>query len=91
MSFPRTCRHLACCITDNTSCAGMLAQQLGDLEAAEHHYEQQLSLIAPGSMPDGDSSEHAAAYVDVMKVDFWAVTLHCALYFCLSVHRLTVW
>lgn len=46
----------------------MLAQQLGDLGAAEHHYEQQLGLVVPATEPDDNSADHAAAYTDVMKV-----------------------
>lgn len=51
---------------------GMLAQQLGDLETAERHFEQQLSLMGSGVPDNNDGSDHAAAYADVMKVKLYA-------------------
>lgn len=46
----------------------MLAEQLGNLAAAEYHFEQQLTL-APAIRQSGDNGlEHAARYTDVMKV-----------------------
>ena len=46
----------------------MLAQQAGDLEGAERHYEQQLALLMSGQELAAGSSATAADYADVMKV-----------------------
>lgn len=48
----------------------MLAEQLGDLQAAEGHYEQHLALASILEPPDAPGPERAAAYASVMKVQF---------------------
>lgn len=48
--------------------AGMLAEQLGDLQSAEGHYEQHLALANTQHVPDMHAPEWAAAYANVMKV-----------------------
>ena len=51
--------------------AGMLAEQLGNLEVAERHYEQHLALVSTQQAPETQSSGLAAAYASVMKVSSW--------------------
>ena len=54
----------------------MLAQQAGDLEGAERHYEQQLALMSGQELAAG-SSETAADYADVMKVKHFCLDTFC--------------
>lgn len=54
--------------------AGMLAEQLGNLQDAEEHYEQHLTLADLQPAPDGHGPEWVAAYANVMKV-YMAPTL----------------
>lgn len=49
-------------------CAGMLAEQLHDLQAAENHYEQHLALGNAQQAAETPGPEQAAAYANVMKV-----------------------
>ena len=46
----------------------MLAEQLGDLQAAEGHYEQHLSFARGQPAMEMQGSECSAAYANVMKV-----------------------
>ena len=61
-------RVVCSAIRQHVCYTGMLAQQLGDLEAAECHYEQQLALLTSGEELAAGSPDQAADYTDVMKV-----------------------
>lgn len=46
----------------------MLAEQLGDLQAAEGHYEQHLAFAGGQPAMEMQGPEWSAAYANVMKV-----------------------
>lgn len=56
-------------VTGRMCSAGMLAEQLHDLQAAESHYEQHLALLGnTQQFVETPSPEQAAAHANVMKV-----------------------
>ena len=61
-------RVVCSAIRQHVCYTGMLAQLLGDLEAAERHYEQQLALLTSGQELAAGSPDQAADCTDVMKV-----------------------
>ena len=52
----------------------MLAEQLGDLQAAEQHYEANLALAARPEAAEAQALGRAAAFTNVMKVRCCTVT-----------------
>ena len=55
----------------------MLAEQLGNLQEAEGHYEQHLALASTQQAQDTHGPEWVSAYANVMKVN-----LDCTSYSC---------
>ena len=56
-------------VTTGSMCsAGMLAEQMHDLQAAESHYEQHLALGNAQQSAEAPGPEQAAAFANVMKV-----------------------
>lgn len=56
-------------VTGSMCSAGMLAEQLHDLQAAESHYEQHLALLGNlRQFAETSGPEQAAAHANVMKV-----------------------
>ena len=55
----------------------MLAEQLGNLQEAEGHYEQHLALASTQQAQDTHGPEWVSAYANVMKVSLDSTSYSC--------------